>query len=196
MSTRSLLATISATVLVSASMSAAASRPESYQSVSKFGTTAAQECYYAAKQKRVLREGIAVCDQALDEGVMSTRDRAATFVNRGILKMASHDNDGALSDYNAAIRVLPDLGDAYVNRGLYYMYVGHQDELAIDEINKGLALGTSDESTAYYGRALAYEALDRITEAYYDFKRALELKPGWDLPKKELVRYSVRPKTE
>ena len=161
-------------------------------SVTRFGTTAAQACYRAAEDKFDLRAGLALCEQALAEEPLRPRDRAATIVNRGIIKLVMHDTAGALADYNAATALMPELGDAYVNRGLLYMQQGYKDELAIAELTKGLALGSRDEAAAHYGRAFAYEAVGRLTEAYHDFQRAAQLKPKWPAPQRELARFVVR----
>ena len=83
-----------------------------------------------------------MCEEALTQEVLRPRDRAATLVNRGILKTLLPDSDGALSDYNAAILLMPNLGDAYINRGLLYLQRGDNDAQAAEEITRGLALGS------------------------------------------------------
>ena len=163
-------------------------------SSTKFGTALAQDCYRAADDRLDLRAGIAVCNQALAEEIMRPRDRAATLVNRGILKLLMNDADGALADYNAGIAVAPELGDAWVNRGLWRMRRGNEDALAIADITKGLALGSRDESAAYYGRGLAYESVGQLTDAYHDYQRAAALNPKWAAPREELARFAVRKK--
>lgn len=162
------------------------------QSSTRFGSSAARDCFLAAESRTDVRVGLAVCEEALTQEALRPRDRAATLVNRGILKTLAADNDGALRDYNAAISLMPNLGDAYINRGLLYLQRGDNDALAAEEITKGLAFGSRDEGAAYYGRAFAYEGIGRVTEAYQDFKRAAELKPRWDAPRKELERFSVK----
>ena len=162
--------------------------------VTVFGSTLGSQCYKAAEKHSGVRTGLAICNRALTDDDLVVRDRAATLVNRGILKLLSDDRAGALADYAAAIRLQPDMGDAYVNRGLLYLREGGKDELALAEMTKGLELGTSDAAAAYFGRAFAYESLGRIAEAYQDFKHAAELKPEWNAPKKQLARFAVKTK--
>ena len=175
-----------------ASIAFATQHASAAESVTRFGSTRAQDCFHAADAHRQSREGIATCDAALSEDLLSKEDRAATLVNRGILRVLQKDNEGALADYAAGLALVPDLADAYVNRGMVYVRVSGKETLAIEEINKGLSFGSRDESVALFGRALAYEALGRVTDAYHDYKRAAELKPQWDAPKKELARFTVR----
>ena len=170
----------------------AAQQASAAEAVTRFGSTLAQECFFAADAHRPSREGLATCDSALSEELLSNADRAATLVNRGILRVLQNDNEGALADYAAGLALVPDLGDAYVNRGMVYVRVGGKEAMAIEEINKGLSIGSRDESVALFGRALAYEALGRVSDAYHDFKRAAELKPQWAAPKAELARFTVR----
>ena len=56
---------------------------------------------------------------------------------------------------------------------------------------KGLDLGTNEPAKAYYNRAVAYEGIDDEADAYQDYQEALVLQPGWDLPKQELLRFTV-----
>jgi tetratricopeptide (TPR) repeat protein len=68
------------------------------------------------------------------------------------------------------------MGDAYVNLGSM-MIKKRQFPEALDQINKGLALGMSLPHVGYYDRTLAHQALGQFKEAYFDYKKALELEP-------------------
>jgi len=131
-----------------------------------------------------------ICSQALDSEILSLRDRAGTYVNRGVLKLRRKDFGGAQFDFDRAIDTKPDLGEAYVNRGAAAVGARrYSDGLA--DINKALELGVEEPEKAYYNRALAYEGLDNMKAAYFDYQKAVELKPDWDQPKKELARFTV-----
>lgn len=130
------------------------------------------------------------CTQALDTEMLGLRDRAGTYVNRGILKLRRKEFESAQFDFNRAIETMPELGEAYVNRGA--AAVGARrfaDGLA--DLNKALQLGVEEPEKAYYNRALAFEGLDDLKAAYFDYKKAVELKPDWDMPQKELSRFTV-----
>ena len=162
------------------------------ETVTRFGSTLAQACFHASYAHQPSRSGLADCDAALTEELLSRSDRAATLVNRGILRVLQNDKEGALADYAASIALDPNLGDAYINRGMVYVRESGKETLAIEEINKGLRIGSRDESVALFGRALAHEALGRISDAYHDYKRAAELKPQWTAPQIELARFTIR----
>ena len=160
-------------------------------SVTRLGSSAAFMCYQAAEYHGDFHAGLAECNHALTEDLLSKRDRASTLVNRGIVKVNLNDYAGALADYNAAIEMIPNLAEAYVDRGLLYVRQRETQLEAIADITKGLELGTRDEAAAYHGRAFAYEAVGRVADAYRDFKKAAELNPNWAAPRNELKRFTV-----
>ena len=132
------------------------------------------------------------CDHALVEDQLQGRDLAGTYVNRGVLRMAVNQYDGAESDFQKSIAIDPSLGEAWVNLGALKI-ARHDFAGGIADIDKGLALGPQEPEKAYYNRALADEALDNETAAYYDYTKAAQLKPTWEPPRTELTRFTVRP---
>ena len=67
----------------------------------------------------------------------------------------------------------------------------HRFADGLADLNKGIGLGVEEPAKAYYNRALAYEGLDDVKSAYFDYQKAVELSPGWDAPKQELTRFHV-----
>lgn len=158
--------------------------------VTVIGGGQARECSAAALNGESAIRFEAMCTQALETELMSLRDRAGTYVNRGILKLRRHEFASAQYDFNRAIETKPDLGEAYVNRGAAAVGAKrYADGLA--DLNKALELGVEEPEKAYYNRALAFEGLDDLKAAYFDYKKAVELKPDWDMPAKELARFTV-----
>jgi tetratricopeptide (TPR) repeat protein len=158
--------------------------------VTVLGGGMAKECSHAALSGESDAKYEALCTMALDAELLSLRDRAGTYVNRGILKLRRREFSSAMFDFNRAIETKPDLGEAYVNRGA--AQVGsrkYADGLA--DLNKAIQLGVEEPEKAYYNRALAYEGLDDVKAAYFDYRKAVELKPDWEPPQKELSRFTV-----
>jgi len=155
------------------------------------GGGAAKDCSIAAIDGRSDRASLNTCTLALETETLSFRDRARTYVNRGVLQMRQRDFDGAVSDFDAASRIDPNLGEAFVNRGAAYVGAKRFGE-GLTQIDQGLALGVKDPEKAYYNRAVANENLGDLTAAYRDFSKAAALDPDWDAPKKELTRFTVR----
>ena len=158
--------------------------------VTVIGGGMARECSLAALNGESETRYETICTQALESELMSLRDRAGTYVNRGILKLRRKEFASAQYDFNRAIETKPDLGEAYVNRGAAAVGAKrYADGLA--DLNKALELGVEEPEKAYYNRALAFEGLDDLKAAYFDYKKAVELKPDWDMPQKELARFTV-----
>jgi tetratricopeptide (TPR) repeat protein len=160
--------------------------------VTVYGSGFAEQCFHAARDGGDLYGGIADCNQALIEDQLQGRDLAGTYVNRGVLRMAVNQYGAAESDFEKSIGIDPNLGEAWVNLGALKI-ANHQFVDGIADIDKGLALGPQEPEKAYYNRALADEAMDNETAAYYDYTKASQLKPNWAPPKTELTRFTVRP---
>ena len=159
-------------------------------SVTVIGGGLAESCSKATIAGLSAPRAEAMCTQALSEELLNRRDKAGTFVNRGIMKMRRGEMGPALADFDQAMRYEPKLGEIYVNRGA--ALIGqHRFADGLTDINKGLALGIEEPAKAYFNRALAYEGLDDVKSAYFDYQKAVELSPQWDAPKQELTRFHV-----
>lgn len=130
------------------------------------------------------------CTLALETELLVPRDRAGTFVNRGVLKLRRAAYADAARDFDSALGLLPDLGEAYVNRGAAWIGRKRYAE-GLSDINRSLELGVSEPEKAYYNRALAYEGLDDPKAAYFDYQKALEIAPEWEAPREQLTRFTV-----
>lgn len=158
--------------------------------VTVIGGGLARSCYEAAEYDRPTQESLEVCNRALSEEALSMRDRAATFVNRGIVHMRAANADRAVADFDSALEINAELPEAYVNKGILKVRTG-QDQEAIDLLTKGLSMDTSRPEIAYYTRAIAYELLGNTRAAYNDYKQAAALKPDWAEPTQQLSRFTV-----
>ncbi|MEM9054590.1 MAG: tetratricopeptide repeat protein [Pseudomonadota bacterium] len=149
------------------------------------------ECYQMTETRSgSFRKAEETCTRALREQAMTRSNRAATYVNRGVLRMREGKYDAALSDYADAIDLNPDLGAVYLNQGAALIY--KKDFLsAIAPLNRAIELESADLFAAYYNRAIARENTGDVAGAYYDFQKSLELKPGWELATRQLSRFRV-----
>ena len=162
----------------------------SQAAVTVIGGGMAHECSVAALDGLSALKYEAVCTLALDSELLSLRDRAGTYVNRGVLKLRRKEFASAQFDFNRAIQAQPNLGEAYINRGAAAVGSRRFAEGLVD-LNKAIELGVDEPEKAYYNRALAYEGLDNMKAAYLDYQKAIELKPEWEPPRKELTRFTV-----
>ncbi len=158
-------------------------------SVLVLGEGLAPACSKAAFRGKSDKASLETCSRALDEALV-TRDRAGTLVNRGVMLMRGKAYGLAARDFEEAIRLSPELGEAFVNRGVLRMadrdYAG-----ALAEIDRGIVLGVDEPAKAYYNRAIAQEGLGDAKAAWLDYRKAQTLDPKWDAPAKQLVRFRV-----
>jgi len=159
-------------------------------SVMVLGNDIAVDCSKAAFAGRFDRDSISTCTRALEEDRLVRRDRAGTLVNRGVMLLRSKDYPAARADLDKAIALEPTLGEAFVNRGVVMMADADYDA-ALAEIERGLALGVDEPAKAYYNRGLVHEGLADATAAYRDYRKAQELAPDWEAPRKQLARFTV-----
>jgi tetratricopeptide (TPR) repeat protein len=158
--------------------------------VTVLGNGLARSCFNSAEFGGNPNEGIATCSEALSEAALTVRDRAATYVNRGILYSRIDQAQTALIDYDKGISMDPNLGEAYVDRGAALIALARYDE-ALQDIDKGIAAGANRLQIAYYDRGLAHEALGNVRAAYEDYKKAAEIEPGFELATSQLTRFKV-----
>jgi tetratricopeptide (TPR) repeat protein len=161
--------------------------------VSIIGGGLGRDCYIAAELKRETRSSLATCDRALEES-LSRRDRAATYVNRGIIHMQARQIDNALRDYANALKIDASIAEAHVNRGIALLHRGGADQEAIAALTRGLEMKPSRPEVALYTRAVAHEILGNVREAFEDYQAAATLKPDWKDPVEQLKRFSVEKK--
>jgi tetratricopeptide (TPR) repeat protein len=158
--------------------------------VTVVGGGLAQACSQAVRAGQADQSVLNLCTISLETEALRRRDRAGTFVNRGIVQLRLRSLDNALKDLARAERLNPVIGEIYVNRGAV-LISQRKFDTALSEIDRGLALGIEEPGKAYYNRALAKEGLDDTKGAYLDFRRASELDPTWDLPRNQLARFTV-----
>jgi lipoprotein NlpI len=175
-------------LIVSASLLAASAAQA--QSVISVGSGQAHECFMHAKTGIQLRQGAVICNASLAQDLLTRKDRAGTYDNRGVILDMLGRTDEAASDFHTAIALQPDLGDAYVNLGSMLIKKG-EHQAALDQINTGLELGMSYPHIGYYDRAIAEQMLGRYKEAYYDYKKVLELEPTFTMASERLKDFIV-----
>lgn len=177
-------------LLIAATAAALAAQTASAQ-VFVIGNGLGGECYQKTKNRfTTYRDAEEVCTRALREQAMTRVNRAGTYVNRGVLRMRESNYEGALADYAEAIELAPDMGAAYLNRGAAYIFMKDYDS-ALASLDRAIELESADLFAAYYNRGIVKEQKDDVAGAYYDFQKALELKPNWELPIRQLERFRI-----
>jgi tetratricopeptide (TPR) repeat protein len=152
------------------------------------GRGPAADCYRAAAGDRSDWRALGACDLALESQFLTTSDRAATLVNRAIIRMRRGDNNRALHDLDAAIGLDAQLSEAHVMRGAVLIELDRPQE-AVEGLTRALAMNPANPERVYYYRAAAYEDQGNVRAAYEDYRRAAESAPDWAPPRHELTRF-------
>ncbi len=160
------------------------------QVIVTLGSGRAHDCFVHAKTGDQPRQGLAVCNVALAYDALDRKNRAGTYDNRGVVLNMLGRTEEARADFNKAIELDPNLGDAYVNLGAMLIKQGRHEE-ALGQINKGIDLGMAFVHIGYYNRAVAEQILGRYKEAYYDYKKVLEIEPNFKLASERLKDFTV-----
>ncbi|HEX8127187.1 MAG TPA: hypothetical protein VF548_16545 [Allosphingosinicella sp.] len=156
------------------------------------GNSAARSCYLAAEARSLPSPGtLRFCDVALDREVLTDREVAATFVNRGILRARLGHLEAAISDYDSALSRNPDEPEAYLNKGFALLHISDSGQEAKPMFDSALEKKTRRPQLAYYGRGVAHELAGQVRAAYQDYRQASLLDPKWREPKTELARFKV-----
>jgi tetratricopeptide (TPR) repeat protein len=179
----------SALVLASSMLAIGAAHAHS---VTVIGSNAdAIACYRAAESESKRPDALVRCSAAIEERQLTDRDRMATFVNRGIVRFRLEDLSGALADFDSALALTPGQPDALVNRGIVMLAAGAEVGEAIAVIEQGMARGPQRPWVGYYGRGVAHELAGRDEDAYRDYRRARDMRPGWRPAEQALARFAV-----
>jgi len=150
----------------------------------------AGDCYGFAERRDDRADAMTICSRALQLEPLDARDRAATLVNRGVLRMLHKEYSGAESDFDAALALDPRQADAWLNKGFLRLRVG-DGRSALPYLEKALELRARRPALAYFARGIAHEQTGNIRAAFSDLTRAQQLEPGWSMPGEALARYRV-----
>lgn len=161
------------------------------QMIVVYGRGPAQDCYTAAARGDNDRASIAVCDLALNHDFLTSEDRAATHVNRGVLYLRRGADVRALSDFDSSVAINPNAGEAHLMRGIALLQLDRLAE-ANEALTRAISLNVASPQRAYYFRGAVNEEAGNAQAAYADYRRAADLAPGWRSPQTELARFQVR----
>lgn len=150
----------------------------------------AGDCYGFAERRDSRPEALAICSRALTMEPLDIENRAATLVNRGVIRMIHKDYSGAESDFDAAISLDPSSADAWLNKGFLRLRTG-DGSAALPFLERAMQLQARRPALAYFARGIAYEQSGNFRAAYADLNRARDLEPGWTMPAEALSRYQV-----
>jgi clan AA aspartic protease (TIGR02281 family) len=127
-------------------------------------------------------QSIAACARVIADDSETAANRAAAYKNRGNAYYNKKDYDGAIADYNEAIRLDPNQALtyhtlAYVNRARMYSDKKDYDR-AIADYSEAIKLDPK-LATAFNLRGLAYLNKRDLDSAVANFNEAIKLNPNF-----------------
>jgi tetratricopeptide (TPR) repeat protein len=102
---------------------------------------------------------------------------AQYYLDQGKEHFKGGNLDQAITDYNKALELNPNLASAYNNLGAIFVQKDQFDR-AMTAYNKAIELDPK-QAQFYNNRGGAYRELNHYDEAIADFNRALELNPNY-----------------
>ena len=102
--------------------------------------------------------------------------RAVFYSNRGVVRADLGDKQGAIEDYNQAIKINPNYAPAYNNRGNVRAELGNKQG-AIDDYNQVIRINPN-YALAYYNRGIVRDELGDKQGAIDDYNLAIKINPN------------------
>lgn len=118
---------------------------------------------------------LAACDRAIASGQYTGIELAKLHTSRGVERKQAGDLDGAIADYDMAIKLNPQDFFAFNNRGNTWRDKGDLDR-AIADYGEAIRLDR-DYATPYINRGLVYMRQKDYVRARADFNGALKTAP-------------------
>lgn len=119
---------------------------------------------------------VSACTIIIETGVLSGKNLAAIFNNRGLAYQLSSDYARSIADFDEAIRLDPTHGSAFFNRARSYHLQKDYDR-ALADYDKGIALDPKDAG-AYMNRGNLHHERGDTEHAIADYGVAIQIRPG------------------
>ncbi len=159
------------------------------------GGSFAKDCYRASSTASMTgfagREDVEVCDLAISHGDLSKKNLVATYVNRGVIKVALEDYQGAVRDYNKALGLDADSAEAYMNRGNMW-FISNRFAEAIEDYDRSLQLNVSKPYVALLNKGMAFEGMGKFNQARENYLAALQQMEDWPAAQAKLDRVNKK----
>jgi tetratricopeptide (TPR) repeat protein len=119
-------------------------------------------------------------------------DEVSNYLDCASYKYSQEDFNGAIQEYNEAIKLNPKSALLYYNRSVIYSKMANTD-LCINDLNKCIELRPSFLN-AYYARGVAFYSNRQYKLAKEDFDKVIEFRPNNAISyrKRGAIKYILR----
>ncbi|WP_421695189.1 SPOR domain-containing protein [Aestuariivirga sp.] len=144
--------------------------------------------------QRLNQQAFAIDDYsaALRIDALSGKVRALALYNRGLSYQRLDQNAQAMEDFTSALFLDGQFSHAYYSRGTLLRDSG-QYLFALADFDKALRYDYPDPARVYVAQAMAFEKLQRSSEARDALTKALAAKPGYEPAVKRLAALDGAP---
>jgi tetratricopeptide (TPR) repeat protein len=116
--------------------------------------------------------------EAIDTGNLSDANRAVVLASRGVAYDMIGETDRAIDDFDTAIRLYPDYGKTYIDRGLAWAKKRDFNRAIVD-FTEAIRRDPSDAFLALSNLGNVDEEIGEHDRAIENYGRAIELNPGY-----------------
>lgn len=148
-------------------------------------------CYKSAVAGDGRSSALEGCTRALQEESLGPSDRAATYVNRGIVLMSGGRFGEADQDFDTALALRGNLPDGWLNKAFLRLRQG-DGRGALPFLERAVDAGARNDAMVSFARGVAHEQMGDVGLAYAELVHARQLAPGWSLPREYLASYRPR----
>jgi tetratricopeptide (TPR) repeat protein len=110
--------------------------------------------------------------------ISSAPQRADVVFQAGMKLMSPKSYPDAIAQFTKAIEIYPQLGEAYLERGVAHRYLG-ETELAFADFDRAIDVNPN-LAHAYTARGSAYRARGDVKRALDDFTKSIAIEPNLD----------------
>jgi tetratricopeptide (TPR) repeat protein len=164
------------------------------ESITVLGLSLLDQCSNAAANAQRLGKAdpadLQVCGDAIARSWSTESEIATAYRSRGALHLVRGEPSMAIADFTRALEADPAYAAAYNDRGVAFSAL-HRSAEATRDYTRALALKPENADQILFNRAMAYEDQGDLKRAYLDYRQAADLNPAWDLPAKQLARFTV-----
>jgi tetratricopeptide (TPR) repeat protein len=123
------------------------------------------------------RDGIDACSRVIASGETGRRGRAVAYYHRGQAWLKTGDDNRAIADFDASIRLDPASAWTFNNRGTAWYFKGDREH-ALDDFNEAVRLDP-DYALAWHNRGEVRKDKGDLNGAIADYGTAIRLDPGY-----------------
>jgi tetratricopeptide (TPR) repeat protein len=133
-----------------------------------------------------------VCLEYFNHALRIRPESEEALYGRAMYLQENNELDKAIQDYTQILKLNPRHKHAHFNLGyIHYTYLQEYRQ-AIRHYSDAIACDPA-YAEAYFNRGLCYEMTGNLTLARADYEKALQLRPGYQLPQEALQRIAAIP---